>query len=434
MGINNPYLYHPHPLCVVAAGELCKIIAHNPVWEREFAKGKMLGILVLDNDSYLAAYSGIVNIEPNDVFVPPVYDLNNPDDFYKEEEAKITEINRKIALGDKDSENLKAERKRRSQALQLEIFKHFDFINHKGETKNIIDIFAEAKRGLPPGGAGECAAPRLLQYAFRHRLKPLALAEFWYGVSPRHEERVHREFYPSCIEKCSPILKYMTGDCEEYPIPSASTTPNIIFEDKDIIILDKPSGVLSTPAKDTALFNVETWLHETHPEVKGPMLVHRLDQSTSGLMIAAKNAIVFKTLQAGFCQHKIQKTYIAWVEGVLSSECGLINLPICSNPDDRPRQVVDFQFGKTAVSRYQILKREENRTLIELRPFTGRTHQLRIHCASPFGLNHVINGDRIYSIINKSCCTNRLLLHAAKLSFVHPVTNKNLEFISSPEF
>ena len=254
------------------------------------------------------------------------------------------------------------------------------------------------------------------------------MAEFWYGYTPRKEIRLHKQFYPSCIEKCSPILQFMKRNenpeikDEKLSIPNldhktVNLEPSIIYEDGNIIVIEKPMEYLSTPAKDLSLPNVEAWLHEKYPEVKGPMLVHRLDQSTSGLMIAAKNASVFKTLQQGFLDHSIRKTYLAWINGDLSTECGVINLPICPNPDDRPRQTTDRQFGKQSVTRYKIIKREQGKTLLELYPFTGRTHQLRLHCASPFGLNTPIVGDRLYTVSPFQVEDTRLMLHAARIRF-----------------
>lgn len=454
ININNPYLYHPHPLCKAAVGDLCSIIDKHLDWKVELSKGKMLGVLVvkqektantdaandtrvhyINNDyAYLVAYSGLITnnqssllSDPSEVFVPPIYDLTDPDDFYKTEEKNISNINERIKILENNAAAnkpliaaLKRERKQRSLALQIEIFKHFNFINHKGEEKNILDIFADAKRGLPPGGAGECAAPRLLQYAFSHNLQPVAMTEFWYGISTRKEIRLHKQYYPSCIEKCSPILAYQLGQSKEEQTSESKGTPEIVYEDEELLVLYKPAELLSTPAKDITLPNVETWLHEKYPEVKGPMLVHRLDQATSGLMIAAKNTTIYKALQEEFLNHSIHKQYLAWVEGEIMSECGVINLPICPNPDDRPRQTVDRQFGKQSVTRYKVVRRENNRTLLELYPFTGRTHQLRMHCASPFGLDHPIVGDRLYTIEPYHLDSGRLMLHAAKVTFIHP--------------
>lgn len=467
MIINNPYLYHPQPLCREAAGDLCKIIDQHPDWETELSKGKMLGVLLVKGDasetssthvhylnkeySYIAAYSGIIGnnqesfvTDPATFFVPPIYDLSKPDDFYKSEESNISKINQRIkaleanaAANKPQIAQLKKERKERSQQLQIEIFKHFNIINYKGETKNIIDIFADARRGLPPGGAGECAAPRLLQYAFSNGLHPVAMSEFWYGISPRLEIRLHKNYYPSCIEKCSPILAYQLGakTTEENDLSISSTSSaSIIYDDADIVVVNKPAELLSTPAKDLTLPNVETWLHEQYPEIKGPMLVHRLDQSTSGLMIAAKNAATFKLLQQGFLDHSIRKTYIAWIEGNLASDSGVINLAICPNPDDRPHQTVDNQFGKLSITRYHVVKREGDRTLLELHPFTGRTHQLRLHCASPFGLDHPIVGDRLYTTYPYETANCRLMLHAQRIEFTHPSNGRTISFETTESF
>lgn len=414
------------------------------------AKGKMLGILVIKKaDSieenlkpyihylnkeydYLAAFSGLVKITHNQFFVPPIYDLDNPGDFYRLGEKKITDINEEIKRLEPNEKvfkhkiaELKKQRKEMSLALQKEIFKHFNFTNSRGESKNIMEVFQDAKRALPPGGAGECAAPRLFQFAFEHSLEPVAMSEFWYGISPRKEIRLHKEFYPSCIEKCSPILSFQLGQSNiDRENEASKEEPTIVYDDDTIVVVNKPSGVLSTPAKDTSLFNVEDWLHRQFTEVKGPMLVHRLDQSTSGLMLAAKNAEAYKTLQQGFLDGTIQKRYVAWLNGCVKSECGVINLPICPNPDDRPRQTVDRQFGKESMTRYEVIERKEDKTLVAFYPITGRTHQIRLHCASPFGLDTPIVGDKIYTVAPYNLENTRLMLHAERLTFIHPKTKK----------
>ena len=438
-------MYHPHPLLKRAADDICLYISQKQDWSTLFEQGKMLGALLVDlplppptngrgnihpideKHGLLVAYSGVVNglKDPDGYFVPPVYDLSNPDAFYLQEDKEISDLNRQIeALQSryipdtfpKDCKSqiqvLKQQRKEKSLALQLKIFSHFDFVNQSGTYKNIVQIFADAKRGLPPGGSGECAAPRLLQRAYELNLTPIAMAEFWYGRSPKNYRRVHGQFYPSCIEKCSPILSYMLGK-EDCDAPATShKQPKIIFEDDHIILISKPEGVLSVPAKDLSLPSVESWLKERYPDCKLPfMLAHRLDQSTSGLLIAAKDAQTHKLLQQGFEQGTIHKRYLALLEGELPSSCGVISLPICPNPDDRPRQIVDWQFGKESVTRYHVLKREAGKTLIEFFPLTGRTHQLRLHAASPFGLDHPIVGDVLYFAQPKT----RLMLHAETL-------------------
>ena len=452
--INNPYLYHPHPLLKRAADDICLYIEQHPQWAPLFEQGKMLGVLLAqcpDNQSsalpychplsdgqvLLVAYSGVVNgfTDDEQYFVPPIYDLSVPDDFYLQEDQAITLLNREIEAlkqGTLNKENkvrldeLQQRRKEMSAALQLKIFSHFNFCNSRGEYRNVVDIFADAKRGLPPGGTGECAAPRLLQQAYRLGLQPLAMAEFWYGRSPKNYRRVHGQFYPSCIEKCSPILDYMLDKKEDDfdPEPkhlylsSSYNNIYILHEDEHLIVLSKPAGMLSVPAKDTTLPNVEQWLKLRYPDCRLPfMLAHRLDQATSGILVAAKDAQTHKMLQQAFEQKTIRKRYLALLEGHLPSLCGTLSLPICTNPDDRPRQVVDWQFGKTALTRYEVIQYidgETPRTLVALYPLTGRTHQLRLHAASPFGLGHPMVGDTLYGSQQPA---PRLMLHAQKIDY-----------------
>ena len=425
--INNPYIYHPHPLLKRAADELCLYIGQCPAWAPLFEQGKMLGVLLCADGTILCAYSGVVNglSDPDGYFVPPIYDLAAPDDFYLRKDAEISEINRKIgeieALADVPNPHdtltqLRQMRREMSITLQREIFSHFDVFSADGTYRNIVQIFADAKRGLPPGGAGECAAPRLLQAAFKRGLTPVALAEFWYGRSPKGIRRRHGQVYPSCIEKCSPILSFMLGEAlaNAPNVEPIAAEPEIIHEDAHIVVVSKPAGMLSVPAKDVTLANVESWLKRRYPECRLPfMLVHRLDQGTSGLLLAAKDAQTHKVLQQAFEQKKVRKRYVALLEGALASECGVISLPICPNPDDRPRQTVDWQFGKEAVTRYNVIGRNEKYTLVEFFPLTGRTHQLRLHAASPFGLDHPIVGDTLYF----AQPAERLMLHAERVDY-----------------
>lgn len=447
--MNNPYFYRPQSSCKRAVDDVLYQIGLHPQWKDLFSQGKMLGVLVYSREpfKYIAAYSGVVNglDDPEHFFVSSIYDLQNPDDFYLQKDQAISDINAEIAsimlkreaLGkdfDKELIALKKRRKELSIALQLEIFSHFDFTNSNGKYKNIVQIFSDAKRSLPPGGAGECAAPRLLQYAFEHGLEPLEIAEFWYGKSPRMTFRVHGQFYPSCIEKCSPILKYMLDGIDydkagEADAPLPISHMKVYYEDEYLLVVEKPSGVLSVPGKIMG-DSVEEYLHQQYPTVKGPMLVHRLDQSTSGLMLAAKDANTHKRLQQDFETRAIHKEYVACVKGRVESPCGIINLPICPNPDDRPRQIVDFQFGKPAQTYYEVIPSSATNevTWLRLRPLTGRTHQLRLHLASQYGLGHPIVGDRIY----RGESAHRLMLHAAVLEFHHPVTGQSIRLVSSP--
>ena len=471
MSLGNPYYYHPHPAARLAADDVLLHLSKHPVWHHLFEQGKMLGVLVvnlasadaekqndailsrvhyLDNIAYLVAYSGVINglCDTDGFFVPPVYDLQQPDDFYLQRDAAITQLNSQLAeleatktnskLEEKNLSrqicNLKAQRKELSIALQREIFSHFNFINHQGRYRNIIDIFSDAKRGLPPGGAGECAAPRLLQYAYENELEPVAVAEFWAGRSPARFLRIHGHFYPSCIEKCSPILSFMNAPLHT-SLPDtlpAIPQPIIVYQDSSLLVVFKPKGLLSTPAKDLTQPNLEDLLHHLYPMVKGPMLAHRLDQATSGLMLAAKDSATYKALQQQFEGKTIHKRYLATVRGYLHSRYGIITLPITVNPDDRPRQVVDWQFGKAAITYYEVLSAHTEYSTLALYPLTGRTHQLRVHCASPFGLDAPILGDRLYDIMKPETSMQEknkcLQLHAESITFTHPVTGQSMSF------
>lgn len=466
MILNNPYYYHPQLAARQVADDVLSTIAHHPQWDALFRQGKMLGILLVEpplsessilarvhyfnNIAYLVAYSGVVNglVDADQYFVPPVYDLQNPDDFYLQKDRAISNINHELASSDtlapSKVKRLKAERRQLSIALQREIFSHFNFINPSGTYRNVIDIFADAKRGLPPGGTGECAAPRLLQFAYEHNLKPLQVAEFWYASSPVGIQRIHGHFYPSCIEKCSPILRYMIPSLgETVPINPSSCNAEalrVIYDDGYMVAVHKPSGLLSVPAKDLSQPNVEDLLHQMYPSVKGPMLVHRLDQATSGILIAAKDASTFKSLAQMFVEKTLQKRYLARLKGKLKSTCGIISLPLSVNPDDRPRQVVDYQFGKEAITYYEVIEGKwgpepipADETLVSLYPLTGRTHQLRVHCASPVGLNHPIVGDELYDIMDAplydinpptKSTAPRLMLHAESITLEHPYTKQ----------
>ena len=466
MILNNPYYYHPQLAVRQVADDVLSTIAHHPQWDALFRQGKMLGILLVEpplsessilarvhyinNIAYLVAYSGVINglVDADQYFVPPVYDLQNPDDFYLQKDRAISDINHELASSDtlapSKVKRLKAERRQLSIALQREIFSHFNFINPSGTYRNVIDIFADAKRGLPPGGTGECAAPRLLQFAYEHNLKPLQVAEFWYGFSPVGIQRIHGHFYPSCIEKCSPILRYMIPSLgETVPInPSSCNTETlrVIYDDDYMVAVHKPSGLLSVPAKNLSQPNVEDLLHKMYPSVKGPMLVHRLDQATSGILIAAKDASTFKSLAQMFVEKTLQKRYLARLKGKLKTLCGIISLPLSVNPDDRPRQVVDHQFGKEAITYYVVIEGKwgsesvpSDETLVALYPLTGRTHQLRVHCASPVGLDHPIVGDTLYDIMDAplydinpptKSTAPRLMLQAESITLEHPYTKQ----------
>lgn len=519
-----PFHYTPHPLCVMAAGEVQAYINKQTRWKEELDKGKMFGVLIVRTSNgqtgYLAAFSGnLCGSNSHSFFVPPVYDLLKPDGFFKIEEEQISAINhqigqlqncdrylelqqkmeretassqqalseaRKVLKAAKEKreqrrlhrpneneqaamiresqyqkaefkrlerywkeqiseiktelesfssqiEALKAERRNRSAALQQKLFQQFNFLNAKGETKNLCAIFEETVQKTPPAGAGECAAPKLLQYAYLSGLSPIAMAEFWWGESPKTEIRHHGYYYPSCRGKCEPILRHMLQGLNVEPAPSeryslSQNMPEILFEDQWLLVLHKPEGVLSVPGKSEEQ-SIYSLLRARYPEATGPLVVHRLDMATSGLLLAAKTQEVHWHLQAQFENRSIKKRYIALLDGILPEEEGVIDLPICPDYLDRPRQMVNEELGKTAITRYQVMDRRNGQTRIAFFPLTGRTHQLRVHAAHPLGLNCPIVGDELYG--RKA---ERLYLHAEYLEFIHPVSGQRMVIEKKAEF
>lgn len=527
-----PFCYTPHPLCVLAAKELQEYLTRQEAWKEELAQGKMFGVLVVQTEEgetgYLAAFSGILagkNTHP--FFVPPVYDLLQPQGFFKVEEEQISQINARIRRLETDEaylcqlsrltalqqtaklsleeakqqmkaakeareerrrkaslspgnpispeeENaliresqfqkaeykrmerawkertstlqeavstweahistLKSERKARSASLQQKLFGQFKMLNRRGEVKTLYDIFEETVHKTPPAGAGECAAPKLLQQAYLHGWKPIAMAEFWWGASPKTEVRHHGQYYPACKGKCEPILKHMLQglDVDENPMwkewRSAEKELEIIYEDEWLVVVNKPAGMLSVPGKEEAV-SVYSLMRKRYPESGSPLTVHRLDMATSGLLVIAKTKAAHQNLQAQFKNRVVRKRYTALLQGIVPQDKITIELPLCPNPLDRPRQMVHAGYGKPAITRFEVLERKDGRTRIAFYPLTGRTHQLRVHAAHPLGLDCPIIGDELYG--RKA---DRLYLHAERLEFTHPATGEKMCFMKQAEF
>ena len=511
-----PFHYTPHPLCVAAAGEVGRYLSTKGEWQGELRKGKMFGVLIVRTGEgevgYLAAFSGILaGKNRHTYFVPPVYDVQEPDGFFRIEEEQISGINRRIEelqadvrykdckqrltdetilagqvlddirgrmkaakverdrlrstvtrvdseqliresqfqkaelkrqkqywkdhlaslqteveVFETEIERLKAERKTRSAALQQWLFKQFRMLNARGEERDLCNLFKDTVQKTPPAGAGECAAPKLLQYAYRNGWQPLAMAEFWWGDSPKNEIRRHGYYYPACKGKCGPILKHMLQGLhvEKNPLETDmhwGTELEIMYEDEWLSVVNKPAGMLSVPGKSD-IDSVYGRVRQMYPEATGPMIVHRLDMATSGLILIAKTKEVHQNLQAQFKNRTVCKRYVAWLDGIVEKKEGHIELPLRPDPEDRPRQVVDAVHGKPAVTDYAVLHYDSGRTFISFIPKTGRTHQLRVHSAHPLGLNAPIVGDELYGKR-----ADRLYLHAEYLGFIHPVSGVYME-------
>jgi len=358
-------------------------------------------------------------------------------DFKVSWQAKIKQSQQKLTVLTNEIERLKERRKVFSAVLQSRIFQQYRFLNIASIEKDLIDIFKNTPRMIPPAGSGDCAAPKLLQYAFKWDLQPIAMAEFWWGAAPKSEIRQHGNFYGACLGKCQPILGHMLSGMvlDENPLltnPAEGKHLEIIYQDDDMLVINKPAEFLSVPGKNID-DSVYSRMKTLFPDANSPFIVHRLDMSTSGLMVIALTKRAHKNLQKQFINRSVKKSYIAIIEGELSQDQGVINLPLFGDINDRPRQLVCNENGKNAETRWQVLERLENgihrRTKVQLFPVTGRTHQLRVHCAHPLGLNMPIVGDDLYG--KKA---NRLHLHAQTLTLNHPITKKVFEFKVDADF
>ena len=356
--------------------------------------------------------------------------------FYKELVAyyiqKEEENRREFNSFEEQIASLKKARKETSALLQKTLFEKFEFLNQQKETKALIDIF-DNPAIKPPAGAGECAAPKLLQFAFKNDLTPLCMAEFWWGISPNSAIRKHKNFYPACQGRCKPILTHMLDgiDMDENLLIkeiSKDKTLEIIYEDDVMLVVHKPAEFLSVPGKEIT-DAVYTRIKEKYPNATGPLIVHRLDMSTSGVLLLTKTKEANKHLQSQFIKRTIQKRYVALLNGNLTEDKGKITLPLRVDLDDRPKQLVCFEYGKNAETRWEVIERKDGKTRVYFYPITGRTHQLRVHAAHKNGLNTPIIGDDLYGEKH-----DRLHLHAEFIAFTHPTTNEKMSFRVPPVF
>ena len=411
-----PFRYAPSPETVEAAKALTARIDASPLLRSIFSEGKMLGVLLTDH-GVLNAFSGLAGgLSVLEGFVPPIFDYSAPDGYFRRREAEISAMPDGLAKG------------RESARLQDWLFSRYEVLNARGEQLSVKRIFA--RRGLvPPGGTGDCAAPKLLQYAYLHGMKPLAMGEFWYGASHSSEVREHGHFYPACFGKCGPLLSFMMEGLDVEPNPLdreyEGREPAVLHADSSIIVVDKPAGMLSVPGRN-GIGSLLDWLAERYGEVHS---CHRLDMDTSGIMVYARNIPCKAALEAQFAGREVSKTYRARLSAGSSpfrrSASGTIALPLSPDYYDRPRQIVDKSSGKPAISEYKVLEMLPDGEIdILFHPLTGRTHQLRVHAAHPSGLGRPIKGDLLYG----GTPADRLYLHAESLGFTHPTSGEKLTF------
>lgn len=420
-----PFRYTASSEVVEASRQLMERISADENLHALFAQGKMLGVLVC-RDTVLYGFSGLVGDKDTGLtanvpgFVPPIFDYSDPQGYFRRQEAEISAF-----------EGPTAEMSRR---LQDWLFEQYRVRNALGEEKSIKEIFA--MRGLvPPGGTGECAAPKMLDYAYRNGHEPLSMGEFWYGRSPSGQVREQGRFYPSCTGKCGPLLTWMMQglDVEPNPLdaPFVASEPRILYADDHIVVVVKPSGMLSVPGKTKAPCLME-WLERKLVHDGSPAAVyscHRLDQDTSGVMVYARDVEAKKRIEAQFAGRQVSKSYRARLCGsplpFNHAKKGTIALPLALDYYSRPCQMVDFESGKLAVTKYEVLDiLPDGEIEVRFFPQTGRTHQLRVHAAHPQGLGRPIKGDHLYG----SADGGRLFLHAESLDFTHPFTGEPMHF------
>ncbi|RLK02226.1 tRNA pseudouridine32 synthase / 23S rRNA pseudouridine746 synthase [Tenacibaculum discolor] len=363
--------------------------------------------------------------------------LNINEEFYLREyevylNDKIAPLKKVYDTKQQQIEELKQKRANISAWAQQEIFKKYAFLNYRGETKNLLDIFTDSTQNIP-AGTGDCCAPKLLQYAYKHQLKPICMAEFWWGKPLQTSIRKHLNYYSACTGKCKPILTHMLQGVtvEENPLVAQLKEEKeitIIHEDADLLVINKPHELLSVAGKEIK-DSVFSRIQKLYPKATGPLVVHRLDMSTSGILLIAKNEDTYKALQAQFINKTVQKRYVALLEGVLKDKKGIIELPLRVDLNDRPKQLVCYKHGKKALTKWETIETIDNKTKVYFYPVTGRTHQLRIHAAHILGLNTPIIGDDLYG--KKA---DRLYLHAEKITFVHPTSKEQVSFIAPAPF
>jgi tRNA pseudouridine32 synthase/23S rRNA pseudouridine746 synthase len=436
----------PHPLARRAAADLQAALRAGdprpPGFFEGTHRGKMFAVLVVADAGgrvgWLRGFSGMIDRDWQvDGFVGPLFDLADRDSFWPAGEAELGGYDRQLrqleAAGEGAGTDALRERRReirarqsqRSNELLARLFAGYDVPSARGERRPITALFAPA---VPPGGAGDCAAPKLFAHAQGAGLRPLALAEFWWGTPPAAGGRLPGVFYPSCRGKCGPVLAHMLNGWDVDPPPRfggrplPASEPRTVFEDRWLVVVNKPAGLLSVPGRDPALADsVLSRLRARYPEASGPLLVHRLDLDTSGLLLAARDADTHAALQRQFLDRQVDKRYVAWLEGSVAADGGRVQLPLRVDLDDRPRQIHDPVHGKPAVTDWRVIARTGGRTRVALVPHTGRTHQLRVHAAHPTGIGVPIVGDRLYGRPDR-----RLMLHAEALGFVHPHTGDRM--------
>ena len=367
-------------------------------------EGKMLGILACDdadgNRVVLKAFSGQVGgqwVIPG--WCEPAFSVSEYNAILEETDRQV----RQLACAGEESREVSAEAMR-------QLFGLYRIHCIDGSVKTYNEIFGDV---MPPSGTGDCATIKLLNCAFKNHLKPISMAEFFYGGANPSGTRQPCRFYPPCEEKCRPLLKEMLG-------------LDILYLDQEIVVVNKPAGLLSVPGRGEDKQDcVVNRVKRLYPDCIDNPSVHRLDMDTSGILVLALTKESHRFLSMEFESRHVHKKYTALLDGILRSSGGAMALPFRLDPENRPYQVYDPVHGRMCITLWKRLSVYDGKTLVEFTPLTGRTHQLRISSASPKGLGIPIVGDRLYGTRKEG---QRLMLHAGYISFTHPWSKEKIEF------
>ncbi|RYZ37119.1 MAG: RluA family pseudouridine synthase [Myxococcaceae bacterium] len=430
----------PGPLARRAA-EVLQEQLRRERWEalEQPGGGKMFGVLVVaapgGRVGFLRAFSGMLggawNVEG---FVPPLFDPVAREAFWPAGEAELA------ALGQRHAALLQAVEEEPARATELAEVGHlraersrelwrrmalcYVIPNARGESQPLGALFAPRP---PPGGAGDCAAPKLLAYAFRHHLRPLALAEFWWGASPLDGRRESGVYYPACDNKCGVVLPYMLQGLSVEPAPRPATVledPCILHEDPWVLVVDKPVGLSTVPERHApARDSVLVRLQRRFPELGGSDVLHDLEREASGLLVIARDAATRAALLRQFARREAELRQVSWVEGPVAGESGVIELPLRGTSHAPLEDCVDRAHGKRAMTAWKVLERGQGRTRVEWVAVTRHPFQVRVHAAHRLGLGAPVVGDARFGRED-----TRLMLHAEALAFTHPHTKARLSF------
>ncbi|QSQ28459.1 RluA family pseudouridine synthase [Pyxidicoccus parkwayensis] len=426
----------PHPLARRAAEDLQSQLRRGDIATEGLdapGGGKMFGVLVVATEDgrvgYLRAFSGMLNGRWHvEGFAPPLFDSAERDTFWPEGQAALRELESRHAdprePARAEVEHLRAER---SRQLWRQLTDSYVLPNARGEQQSLTSLFEPE---APPGGAGDCAAPKLFAWAYAHHLRPLALAEFWWGAPPLTGERIEGGYYPACQRKCGRVLPYMLEGLDVEPAPPGPEPieePRLVFEDDWLLVVDKPPGLPSAPSRHAR--QRDSVLARFQQRSTELSVVFALDAEASGLLLLARDAETLAALRRQFARREADLRHVAWLEGSISGDHGVIELPLRTDTDEQFRHLIDPAHGKRAVTEWQVTERTDTRTRVTLIPRTRLAHQLRAHAAHPHGLNAAIVGDALYGHDGP-----RLQLHAETLTFTHPRTGKRLTFESRPPF